>query len=58
MNWGKIARLALGAFTVASSIADSPITRGLIDYGRNRSGGGHDHRTYKGSDRTPSGDFK
>ena len=28
--------------------------RGVIDYGKNKSDGSHDHRTNKGGDRTPS----
>ena len=27
---------------------------GAIDYGKNKNSGGHDHRTNKGDDRTPS----
>ncbi len=28
--------------------------RGVIDYGKEKKGGGHDHRHNKGEDRTPS----
>lgn len=28
--------------------------RGVIDYGKQKDGGGHDHRTNKGKDRTPA----
>ncbi|OOF34094.1 hypothetical protein BZJ21_07095 [Salinivibrio costicola subsp. alcaliphilus] len=27
---------------------------GVIDYGKNKNAGGHDHRTNRGNDRTPS----
>lgn len=30
----------------------SPITTGVIDYGKNKKGGSHDHRTNRGDDRT------
>lgn len=30
----------------------SDFKSGVIDYGKNKSGGGHDHRTNKGDDRT------
>jgi hypothetical protein len=28
--------------------------QGIIDHGRNKNGGGHDHRTNTGQDRTPA----
>lgn len=38
-----------------------PATFGLIDYGKSKKDGSHDHRTNRGEDRTPSqkkGDVK
>lgn len=29
-------------------------TNGIIDYGKNKSDGSHDHRENKGNDRTPA----
>lgn len=40
-------------FSSNSSSSDSG-KRDAIDYGREKNGGGHDHRTNKGKDRTPS----
>jgi hypothetical protein len=42
------------ATTIATAEATRQITNNLIDYGRDKSGGGHDHRTNKGEDRTPA----
>ncbi len=56
----------MGIFTtLASTITQSPQTNpilnfaktvmsGIIDHGRNKDGGGHDHRTNTGKDRTPA----
>ena len=33
---------------------DSDLRTGIIDSGRNKNTGGHDHRTNKGDDRTPA----
>ena len=32
---------------------DQPVS-GVIDYGKNKAGGSHDHRTNRGNDRTPA----
>lgn len=33
---------------------ESDVRQGIIDSGRNKNTGGHDHRTNKGDDRTPA----
>jgi hypothetical protein len=41
--------------SLLSSIKNTADTKsGIIDSGRNKNDGGHDHRTNKGKDRTPS----
>lgn len=45
----------MGLFNVLKSIANSSKqASGAIGYGRNKTSGGHDHRTNTGSDRTPA----
>ncbi|MBM1145112.1 hypothetical protein [Alloalcanivorax profundimaris] len=39
---------------IGGSKGDSENRRGVIDSGRNKNTGGHDHRTNTGDDRTPS----
>lgn len=38
----------------SSKAPSDPHVRGFIESGRNKNDGGHDHRTNKGKDRTPS----
>lgn len=48
-------------FKTLSSSTNRGSVMGLIDSGRNKNTGGHDHRTNKGDDRTPAqkhGDMK
>lgn len=42
------------ANSIVSNASESGRSHGAIDYGRNKDGGGHDHRGNKGEDRTRS----
>lgn len=42
----------MGLFDKGKSEKSS--SRGIVDYGRNKPSGGHDHRSNRGDDRTPS----
>lgn len=41
-------------FKASSSTKNCMSWNGVIDSGRNKNTGGHDHRTNKGDDRTPA----
>lgn len=53
--------MATTAVTAATVATTTKIVEGIIEHGRMKNGGGHDHRTNTGKDRTPaqrSGDAK
>jgi hypothetical protein len=41
-------------FKTSSSTTNRGALKGLIESGRNKNTGGHDHRTNRGNDRTPA----
>ena len=47
----------MGLFDIVKSLintGNNPTIKGMINYGRTRNDGGHDHRTHIGKDRTPA----